>query len=278
MTTSTGSGGKIHRRVEMIMGMPISLALRGRHAETSQADIAWHQVVSQLRDVDRIFSTYRPDSMISRLGRGEIDLDDCPPEVAEVIAIGADATRRSDGAFSIMLPGPEGTRLDPSGVVKGWAVERAARILEQLPDTDFCLSAGGDMVCRVATVESPGWRVGIEAPDDPSVLIGIVPIMNACVATSGTTHRGEHIVDARTGEVPGGIASVTVIADSLTRADVDATSAYALGVGAVDWLSQQAGLLGLVVKPDRSCITVDNRTGTPRVIRHPHRQHDRPSH
>ena len=159
-----------------------------------------------LREVDRVFSTYRADSVVSRLGRGEIGLDDCPPEVAEVLALGEPPRSASrGGAFSIRLPGPDGRAvLDPSGVVKGWAVERAAAPLRALPDTDFCLSAGGDMVCRTARPGGPPWRIGIEDPRDPTP--GRSPSSRCCtgaVATSGTAHRGQHLVDARTGRPAG---------------------------------------------------------------------------
>jgi thiamine biosynthesis lipoprotein len=70
------------------MGMPISLALRGRHAADDQGRAAWAEVMAALRVFDRTFSTYRDDSWISRLGRGELTLADCPPEVAEVVALG----------------------------------------------------------------------------------------------------------------------------------------------------------------------------------------------
>lgn len=268
-TAPVPAGDAVDRRIEMIMGMPVSVALRGRLVGTPEADAAWQKVVSELQEVDRVFSTYRPDSYISRLGRGEIDLDQCPGEVAEVLAIGTEAAHRSDGAFSIMLPTTDGPRLDPSGVVKGWAVERASRFLDRLDATDFCLSAGGDMVCRAAVPGTSPWRVGIEDPRNPQRIIGVVPVRTGGVATSGAAHRGPHIVDARTGRTPPGIASVTVVADSLTRADVDATSAYALGPEAIDWLTRQTGLLALVVQSDGSCVTVDSRFGTPKIIHQP---------
>ena len=142
------TGLRAHRRVEQVMGMPISVALRGRHSAASATEEAWQAVVEELRGVDRVFSTYRPDSMINRLDRGEVTLGQCPPEVAEVLVLGSDAEDQSDGTFSITLPDSTGRRrLDPSGVVKGWAVERAARHLAALDDTDFCLSAGGDLLC-----------------------------------------------------------------------------------------------------------------------------------
>ncbi len=258
---------QMHRRVEQIMGMPISLAVRGETA-APVIDQAWAEVVAELREVDRVFSTYRDDSVISRLDRGEIAMADCPPEVAEVMELGRQASDRTDGAFSVWLPTPTGRRLDPSGVVKGWSVQRASRLLQGL-QADFCLSAGGDMVCHVTGPGSAPWRIGIEDPRDPARLIAVLPVTSGGVATSGSAHRGAHIVDARTGEPATGTASATVITDSLTDADIDATCAYLQGDRAVDWLSRRSGRLALVVRPDGSTTTVDARGATPRILHTP---------
>ena len=255
--SATTSRPATARYVEHVMGMPISLALRGRHSDDDTARAAWAQTMAVLHEVDQVFSTYRPDSFVSRLGRGEIALEDCPPEVAEVVELGAAAERESGGAFSIRLPGPDGIPvLDPSGVVKGWAVERAAEPLRALPGTDFCLSAGGDMTCRTLDAASPPWRIGIEDPADPSRVLAVVPVFTGAVATSGTAHRGEHLVDARTGRAPTGVASVTVVAASLTGADIDATAAYALGQDAARWLETRPGRSGLVVWADGTTTSV----------------------
>jgi FAD:protein FMN transferase len=126
-------------------------------------------------------------SIINRLDRGELLIDECPPEVAEVLKLGRQAERQSDGAFSINLPLPDGRhRLDPSGVVKGWAVQRAAGFLDALDDTDYCLSAGGDLVCHTADPVRPAWRIGIENPQDTMSLIAMVSSRTGAVATSGT--------------------------------------------------------------------------------------------
>ncbi|WP_018330474.1 FAD:protein FMN transferase [Actinomycetospora chiangmaiensis] len=236
------------RRVEHVMGLPISLALRGRNAEGPAADIAWRAVLYSLRAADHVFSTYRADSVVSRLNRGEIALDDAPTEVHEVLAIAERARRATDGAFSVWRDGT----LDPSGVVKGWAVQRASAALRDLPDTDVCLAAGGDLVAWSA--HEP-WRIGIEDPRDPTGLIATVPVTDGAVASSGTAHRGTHLVDARTGAAPAGIAGVTVLAASLTDADVDATAAYALGPDALTWLRRRVGRTGLVVWADGTTAT-----------------------
>jgi FAD:protein FMN transferase len=240
----------VHRRVEHVMGMPVSLALRGRHSTGASADAAWASVLAVLREADRVFSTYRPDSCINRLDRGDLSLEECPPEVHDVLNLGEQARRESGGAFDVRRPGHDGRpHLDPSGVVKGWAVQQAAHALEALPDTDSCLSAGGDMVCR-ATAGSPPWRIGIEDPHDPRRVLATVPVHTGAVATSGSAHRGAHVVDARTGRAATGLASVTVLGPDLVWADIDATAAIALGEDALPWLRTRTGRRGFVIRGD----------------------------
>lgn len=249
---------KLTRFVVQTMGMPVSLALRGRHASSPEGRQAWDRVVAELAEVDQVFSTYRSDSWVSRLGRDEVTLDACPPEVAEVLALGEQAERESDGAFSVRRLDADGLPvLDPTGVVKGWAVERAAVHLGELEGTDYSLSAGGDLVCAIRTTAGAPWRIGIENPHHPDRLVAVVPVTNGAVATSGTSRRGGHLVDARTGLAPTGVASVTVLAPSLTWADIDATAAYAHGPDAARWLASRPGRRGLVVWADGSTTLVD---------------------
>ena len=249
---------RVRRHVAHLMGMPISLALRGRHADTPAGERAWRDVLAELDRVDRTFSTYRQDSAISRLDRGELTEQECPAEVREVLALGRAAEQQSGGAFAVTLPGPDGTpHLEPTGVVKGWAVDRASRWLTALQDTDSCLSAGGDLVCHVADPARAPWRIGVEHPRDPRRVLAVVDVRRGAVATSGTAHRGRHLVDARTGRAPTGVASVTVIGPSLTWVDIDATAAYAHGFRAADWLRTRPGRRGLVVWPDATTTTVD---------------------
>jgi thiamine biosynthesis lipoprotein len=239
------------RHVDHVMGMPISLALRGRHAHDAAGSAAWGQVMEDLRCADRTFSTWREDSWISRLARGDVRLDDCPPEVSEVLEIGNRAAAESAGAFAISRPGPDGAVVfDPSGVVKGWAAARAARHLTALDETDFCLSAGGDLVARTCDPAGPGWSIGIEDPYDAGRIIARVLVHTGAVATSGSAHRGDHVVDARTGVAPTGVAQVTVIGDDLTWVDIEATAAYAQGLTAASWLRTRTGRTGVVVWAD----------------------------
>jgi FAD:protein FMN transferase len=241
---------KTTRRVEQVMGMPISLAMRGAHAETAQGDHAWRTALADLRAVDAMFSPYRDDSWIARLDRGEVDVVDCPPEVLEVLDIAEEARRRSLGAFEVWRTGADGSiHLDTNGLVKGWALQRAASNFEGLEDTDVCLSAGGDMVCVTRTPDSPGWRIGIENPHRTNELVAVIPVRDGAIATSGLAHRGAHITDPLTAATPTALASVTVVGDNLTWVDTDATAAFVLGEAAISWLLAR-GRTGLVVYAD----------------------------
>src|SRR3954470_5840358 len=99
MAAATPTTGRrpVHRRVEHVMGMPISLALRGRHAADRYGEAAWARALAVLHEADRVFSTFREDSAISRLDRGELTVADCPPEVGEVLALGELARTESGG-------------------------------------------------------------------------------------------------------------------------------------------------------------------------------------
>ena len=134
-----------------------------------------------------------------------------------------------------------------------------ARAFDDLEDTGVCLSAGGDLVCRTRAPGSPGWRIGIEDPRDPTRTIAVIPVRDGAVATSGLVHRGAHIVDPRTGGTPTTWASVTVVGPDLTWVDIEATAAFVLGEEAPAWLGTRDRRTGLVVRPDGSTTVFDGR-------------------
>ncbi len=190
--------------------------------------------VASLHTVDAVFSTYRPDSQLSRLARGELDVARCDPRVAEVLELCEKARERTDGWFSTGYAGG----LDPTGLVKGWAVERAARLIADAGAYGVCVNGGGDI--QLLGEPEPGrpWRVGVTDPLRPGALASLVEgDGELAVATSGTAERGRHVLDPHTGHPPpGATVSVTVVTRSLTDADAWATAAFAMGDRARRWL------------------------------------------
>jgi thiamine biosynthesis lipoprotein len=237
------------RHAEPVMGTVVSFDIRdaGTGARRAGAAEALRRAVDWLHRVDRVFSTYRPDSQLSRLARGEVEPADCDPEVAEVLALGAAAERASGGVFSVRAGGV----LDPSGVVKGWAVERASAILREAGSQRHSVNGGGDI--QTAGEPEPGrpWGLGVAHPLHPGAYATVVHGRDIALATSGTAERGPHILDPRTGRpVRDAAASVSVVGRSLTRADIAATTAFALGPDGRRWLELQPGLEGFAVLPD----------------------------
>jgi thiamine biosynthesis lipoprotein len=209
------------------MGMPVTFDVR-------DDGIALDPAFEWLRWVDATFSTYRPDSEISRLNRGEIELHDLHPLVRHVLNRCEQLRHETDGAFDARAPRPG--EIDPTGLVKGWALQRAVDALREAGARNLLADAGGDVI--VQGTPSPAeqrWRVGIRHPRIHDRLAAVLELTDAAVATSGTYERGEHIVDPRTGAPPSGILSVTVVGPDLATADAYATAAFALGTDGPAW-------------------------------------------
>lgn len=231
--------------VEQVMGLPVSIHLRSPDVRGPEAERAVAAAYAELVRLDEIFSTYRPDSAVSRRRRGEAVGSD--PLLDEVERLCAEAEDRTGGAFTPWLPDADGVvRYDPSGLVKGWAVDRAALRLAGLPATSWSVNAGGDvLVGRHPHVPPEGadaspWRIGVEDPRDRTRMAAVVPVTQGAVATSGTAARGAHLYDPRSREMVGRPGSTTVVGDTLLWADVWATALFVGGDAAREAFSRNA--------------------------------------
>jgi thiamine biosynthesis lipoprotein len=228
------------RHAEPVMGTVFSFDLPAAAAPVLPAVLRW------LHWVDATFSTYRPGSDVSRLGRGEADLTECAPEVAEVIGACA-ALREESGGYFTDHPGG---RFDPSGLVKGWAIEHAAAMLTAVGQVSHTVNGAGDVQCTGAPAPGRPWRIGIADPLCPQALAAVVSGRDFAVATSGTAERGPHIINPHTGQPATGLASVTVVGPRVATADAYATAAFAMGPAARDWVESRDGYEAFAVTPD----------------------------
>ncbi len=218
------------RRVEEVMGIPVSVD--ARHVEPELAEAALDDAFAVLRAADLRFSPYRPDSELARLDRGELTEDELSDDMHEVLEIAARARKDSGGVFDVRTP--EGL-LDTNGVVKGWAAQRAADVLVAAGLHDFCLNAGGDIVARGEHEPGEPWQVAVRDPGDPQKVIAVLTVRDGAVATSGTYERGAHVWDGRTGSRDVPFVAATVVAADLTVADVLATTVLAMGEDGPEW-------------------------------------------
>ena len=214
------------------MGMPVSIHVRCADVHSPAVALAVQEAFDLVSEADRLFSTYQSGSEVSRIRRGELDPARADPLVRQVIALCREAGEVTEGAFTAQLPDDDGVlQLDPTGLVKGWAAERAASRLAELNGASFCLNAGGDVVVGGAYGQAgsePGapWRVGIEDPRDRSRIAEVVQLHHGGVATSGTAARGAHLYDPATGTFVDRTGSVTVVGPNLMWADVWATALF----------------------------------------------------
>ena len=232
--------------VEHVMGMAVSIDIRDEAADAGRLAAAVGEVVDWLRWVDATFSTYDEASQVRRIDRAELTVGDAAPEVAEILALGERYRIDTGGYFDVRAGGP----LDPSGVVKGWSVERASELLLAAGFPDHAVNAGGDVRLRGAPAPGRRWRVGVAHPHVRDGLAAVVEMGDGAVATSGTAERGPHVVDPHTGRPALELASVTVVGASLVAADAYATAALAMGRSALAWLERLAGHDAYVVDAD----------------------------
>jgi FAD:protein FMN transferase len=231
-------------RVEYIMGMPIVVDVR----DVDDA-AALDPIFDWFARVDRTFSTYREDSEISRLNRGELRPEDAEADVQEVLARCEELRRETNGYFDVCAARPD--IVDPSGLVKGWSVDRAASIADAAGWANYAVNAGGDIRLRGGALPASVWRIGIQHPSDRARVAGVAAGDDLAVATSGAYARGAHVFDPHTRRPPADVLSVTITGPDLATADAYATAAFAMGANGPAWTARlPAGYEALTLLDD----------------------------
>jgi thiamine biosynthesis lipoprotein len=228
------------RETRILMGMPITVDVGG----ASNGELI-DTVFGYFEHVDRRFSTYRSDSEITAINRGDVPVVDWSGEMMDVLAIAEQTKGETAGYFDIRKP--DGS-LDPSGIVKGWAIRNAASIVLRAGISDFFIEAGGDIQSCGKNASGHDWSVGIRNPFDADEIVKVIYPRGRGVATSGTYVRGQHIYDPHgIGRPIQDIVSLTVIGADVLEADRFATAAFAMGRDGILFIEQTPGLEGYVI-------------------------------
>ena len=236
-------------RVEHVMGMPIVVDVRDEGVD----DEAFDTVFDWFRLVDETFSTYKDQSAISRINRGELAVRDAHPDVQEVLARCEELRGETNGYFDARAASPD--TLDPSGLVKGWSVDRAADLLDGLGLRHYCVNAGGDVRLRGGALPDSRWLVGIQHPLQLDKVAKVVEANELAVATSGAYARGDHVFDPHTRRPPEGVLSVTITGPALATADAYATAAFAMGVDGPKWTARLRGYEAMTILADETVLS-----------------------
>lgn len=228
--------------VEHCMGTVFTIDIRDAGDWTD----AVGDVVAWLHHVDTTFSTYQAGSELSRIRRRELRVTDAHPDVAAVLELCVEIQARTGGAFNAMVGG----RLDPTGLVKGWAIEQASQKLRRRGALNHAVNGGGDVQLAGEATPNRLWNVGITDPHNRARVLRVVTGRDLAVATSGTAERGLHIVDPFTDAPADRLASATVVGPSLTMADAYATAAFVMGAHALTWIDGVENYETLLVAAD----------------------------
>jgi len=234
------------RRVEQIMGLPVVVDVR----DDDEAGPALDQLFDWLRWVDATFSTFKEDSEISRINRGDLRREDAHPDVRQILERCDRLRDETDGYFDMRAP--DGS-IDPAGLVKGWAIDRAAATLDDAGLHNYAVSGGGDMRVLGRAIPDLAWRVGIQHPLERHQVAAVVETTNLAIATSGAYARGDHVWNPHSGRAPRGILSVTIVGPELGTADAYATAAFAMGPErAPHWTARLLGYEAMTILADET--------------------------
>ena len=222
------------KKTRLIMGMPITVEIPNNKSQKTNRDI--ERVFDYFRSVDEKYSPFKETSEVGKLNRGE----KVSVEMKEILRMAQDLKDETDGYFDVKRP--DG-KIDPSGIVKGWAIKNAADILKKLGYKKFYVDAGGD-----AEIVGRNWVWGIRNPFNIGENVKILKLSNCGIATSGTYERGQHIYDPVGGKKEiTDIVSMTVIGPNVFEADKFATPAFAMGKYGIGFIENKKGLEGYMI-------------------------------
>ncbi len=231
-----------------IMGMPVRIVIARDDVDES----VFAEAFTKLIAIDERFSTYKETSEISRINRGEVPESRWSEEMKEVFALAEETKKETGGFFNIeTLSGI----IDPSGVVKGWAIQKVFDLLLSRGETNILVDIAGDVATNGVNEEGKSWAIGIKNPFNTEEVIKILYPKGKGVATSGQYERGAHIYNPISGrEASSTLESVTVIAPTILEADLLATTVFAMGEEGLTYAQQKEGVEVYAVRKDRTSL------------------------
>jgi len=222
------------KQIRLIMDMPVTIVIS--NIKNKKSKLAVEKVFEFFHYIDAQYSPFKETSEVAKLNRGEM----VSGEMEEILKLAEELKKQTDGYFDVVRP--DG-KIDPSGIVKGWAIAQAADILRKLGYKRFYIDAGGD-----AEIVGENWKWGIRNPFNKNEIVKVLNLSDCGIATSGTYERGQHIYDPiRKKNSISDIVSLTVIGPNVFEADKFATPAFAMGVSGIEYIEKQKDLEGYMI-------------------------------
>ncbi|MEI7603537.1 MAG: FAD:protein FMN transferase [bacterium] len=231
------------KETRLIMGMPITICIVDKEISNKIVD----EVFDYFIHIDETFSPYKESSEVSKINRKEISEKDYSEEMKEVLNLSELTKQESHGYFDVFY----NNKFNPSGLVKGWAIWKASKILDKHNVKNYFIDAGGDIQTKGFNDEGKKWSVGIKDPWKQENIVKTVYLSGEGIATSGTYIRGEHIYDPINKKNCTEIASISIIAKNIYEADRMATSAFVMGEQGIYFIENLPGFEGFQINNDK---------------------------
>lgn len=227
----------------ILMGMPITIEVVDKGCTKALIN----EIYDYFQEIDNRYSTYKADSEITHINDG-LPATQWSDEMNVVLELCHQTKLETMGYFDIKNNG----RIDPSGLVKGWAIKNAAILLRNANMDNFYIEAGGDVEVNGYNSQGQNWSVGIRNPYNLEEIIKVVKLVNKGIATSGTYTRGLHIYNPKeNNRRVNELMSLTVIADDVYEADRYATAAFAMGRSGINFINKLDNLEAYMVSSDQ---------------------------
>lgn len=234
------------KRHGSIMGMTVRIEICDSNAKKRDID----EVLAYFDYIDRKFSTYKNDSEISQINNGKLQKENYSQDMKQILNLCNRTKIETKGYFDINID----SKCDPSGVVKGYAVWQAGKMLKKKGYKNYFVEIGGDIQACGKNLMNQKWRVGIQNPFNKKEIIKIVYLRNKGIATSGNYIRGTHIYNPIDKKYANDIASITVVGPNVYEADRFATAAFAMGEKGINFIESLKGLEGYMIKNNKKAV------------------------
>jgi thiamine biosynthesis lipoprotein len=218
---------RVHTTAEIdVWGTIVFVEVASTKVGLDELNAGLAEVTDYVKVVDQEFSTYKPDSQVSKIRRGELKIEDASAQMQEVWELCLKARDLTGGSFD---PWVVKGGYDPSGYVKGWAADKCVQILKRHGAENIQVNAAGDLVLAGGFENGKPWSIGVRSPENRFEVVKVFEITDGAIATSGTYEIGAHIKDPHTGLIAIGARSATVIGPDGGLADALATSLVVAG-------------------------------------------------
>ncbi len=164
-----------------------------------------------------------------------------------------------------------GMGIDLGGVAKGYAADRAIKILRENGIKNAIVASGGDMYCLGRKSRRQTWKVGIQHPRNRNEILLKLALEDKSINTSGdyerffvlNNRRYSHIIDPRTGYPIGdNVVSATVIAEDSATSDILATALCILGHKGLSIIKTMKGVDAILIINSNNTLIMEMSEGS----------------